>query len=427
MSPPLRALAWPVLALALLAGCDSRPAPTAPVARLGPAIEEVFPAARSVRVPLTTPIWARFRAPLAPATVNPTTVFLKLDAARVLSTVSYDTATRTLRVVPLEGLRLRRTYTIELSPRIATADGVALDSVYFWQFTTTTLRRLEHPVPAHHALGQSPFAAFGWDATEPEAGQVSYELFTAADSATAALHAGSRFVTSSPRRVAPARLGHASTLWWSVRATNLDTGEQAAGPAWCFTTVAADAAIDSLELPVSTFCSISSQRPTTTNCGSTTFILGGGYNSAIRWTVGSAPRGLRLAGAAILLWPISATPSIGAPAVYGTTTDFDGCTAAFGGPPFIDTGHGRLAGGTFVPAAGAVVFRSDSLTAHVQSGVQFGAPAGYSLTGTTTFSSYSPASAYIPPLLRLYYYRDPPAASPATATRASPIARAPRR
>ena len=61
----LRLRPW-LVALVLLAGCGGRkPAPTAPVARLGPALEAVFPAARATRVALDTPIWARFREPVS--------------------------------------------------------------------------------------------------------------------------------------------------------------------------------------------------------------------------------------------------------------------------------------------------------------------------------------------------------------------------
>ncbi len=424
---------WIVLAVlvaggaALAPGCSKQPAPTAPVARLGPAVEEVFPPPRAVRVPLATAIWARFHEPLDPASIGPTTVFLKLDAARVRSDIQYDAATRTVRITPLETLRLRRTYTLEIGPRVTTAAGAALDSTYFWQFTTTALRLLEHPMPLDGASGQGPFTPLTWDAPDPDAGAVRFELYTAPDSAAVADHVVSPIVTFESVRMAPQRRALGSTWWWSLRATNLDTGEQTQSPLWRFTVVGPEAIVDSLVVPVSSFGSASSTRPLSPTCTGTTLNLGGGnVTAAIRWQLESVSPGLRLADAAIRVQPVNFSANVANAVVYGTTTDFTGCGVHYGGPPVPDLGAGRLAPGVYEQTFGPLLYHGDGLTSHLQCAVRLGFPHGYTFASDATFQIYSDfaAAEALRPQLRLYYYRDPPGATVAPVSRAMPLDRA---
>lgn len=421
--PAIRLVA--LAAFALLAGCSHKAAPTAPVERLGPAFEQVFPPARATRVPLETTIWARFREPLDPATVTTTTVFLKHDTQRLAISLGYDAATRTLRVTPLVPLQLRHTYTVELSPKVATAAGATLDTTAFWQFTTTALRRLEHPWPLDGATGQSPFAALGWDVTE--VGPVVYTVVTGDDSATVASRGPGAAVskTNSGFQVADARRPALSTRFWSVGALAVDTGESEQGPVWRYTVAAADAPIDSLTVSAKSFCSVRYSSPKVSNCSSVSLTMGQNvYNCAIRWNLEAQPATLRLAGAKMLLWPLSVLSDFTGAAVAATTTDFDGCTATFAGPPTCVTQSylsGVLAYGVYDPSISALVYRDDRFTAHLQCAVSFGAPYGYSLLSRNSFSVNSPGAANLPAILRLYYYRDPPAPPGAPASRAAPM------
>ncbi len=419
--PAVRLVA--LAALALLAGCGHKTAPTAPAERLGPAFEQVFPAARSTRVPLETAIWARFREPLDPSTVTTTTVFLKHDTQRLAIALGWDAATRTLRITPLVPLQLRHTYTVELSPKVATAAGATLDSTAFWQFTTTALRRLVHAWPPDGATGQSPLAALGWDVTE--VGPVSYTVVSGSDSATVATRGPGAAVTTTGAGflMADARRPALSTRFWSVSALAVDTGESEQGPVWRYTVVAADARIDSVTVPAKSYCSVRYTSPKVSGCGSVTMTMGQNvYNCAVRWNLETQPATLRLAGAKMILWPTSTLSDFTGAAVAATTTDFDGCAATFAGPPTCVTQtylSGVLAYGVYDPSISALVYRDDRFTAPLQCAVSFGAPSGYSLLSKSSFSVNSPGAANLPATLRLYYYRDPPAPPGALASRAA--------
>lgn len=158
-------VAWLALAAILFSpGCSHHEKTTAPAAKLPPSVEAVEPVARAQRVWYDTEIWAQFKEPLDPATVTAATVFLKIDTRRISCRVSYDAATRRIRIVPAAALTLSETYTVELRPGLMTADGGTFDEVWFWQFTVFGLRRLEAPKPDSGATGQPPLATLGWGA-----------------------------------------------------------------------------------------------------------------------------------------------------------------------------------------------------------------------------------------------------------------------
>jgi hypothetical protein len=409
----MRARGWTWALVALLglgAGCGKEhPAPTQPEVRLGPAVEEVFPTARSIRVPVDVVAWVRFRTPLDPATLVTTNVFLKLDTQRLPITLGYDPATRTLSVHPQVELKLRRTYTVELTPRVATADGVPLDSTYFWQFTTTTVRRLAHPVPADGAADQGPFAALGWDATESSAGLVRYDVFAGADSAQVATRATATTSTYYPYAWTPSPRAFDSTLWWTVRATNLETGEVANSPMWHFGTLTAGTPIESMVVPIVTYCSVNSRTPTNPGCNATSLGIGSSFNTAIRWSLAGLPAGARLAGARLMVFTIPSTSlNTAGTTIHATTTAFDGCSAEFRGPPTRDLFYGVLARGVYDTATQMLTLDSDALAAHLQCAKQFGLPSGYSFMADAAFNIYSTAGSETrAPLLRVYTYRTP--------------------
>ena len=99
-----------VCVLALVSACGRRHgAPVEPPPPPPPEIEAVYPTDRARSIVYDTTIWAQFRAPLDPATVNDHTVFLKLDTRRIPCSVSYEAATRRIRLTPQVELVLRRT------------------------------------------------------------------------------------------------------------------------------------------------------------------------------------------------------------------------------------------------------------------------------------------------------------------------------
>ena len=100
------------LGLIAIAGCsEETAAPLAP-APLPPEIVEVYPPPRSTAIPYETTIWFRFKTPIVPTSVNPQTVFLKIDTKRIPVNVSFSDSNRVVTLRPLSDLELRRTHTV---------------------------------------------------------------------------------------------------------------------------------------------------------------------------------------------------------------------------------------------------------------------------------------------------------------------------
>jgi hypothetical protein len=414
----MNARAWCVAAALALAGlglgCGKEAAPTQPQARLGPAVEAVFPAARATRVPIDVVAWARFRAPLDPATVIPANVSLRLDAARVPVTLEYDATTRTLTLRPQTTLRIRRTYTVEFDAALATADGVPLDSTYFWQFTTTSVRRPGHPVPADGAVEQAPYAVRRWDATESSAGAARYDVYTGDDSAAVAARRVTPRASTSALVTASVATPLGATVWWAVDVTNLETGEQASGPLWHYTVAAPGAPVDSLVLPMITFAATGVNFPTNVNCRSVTMTIGGRNNAGILWDISVMPADIRIAGARLVIWPQSISANTANTALWGTLESYDGCAGSYTGAPLRDVARGPLAAGIYDPSGSVVVVRGDPLVAHLQAAATVGGLYGYSFTSDAAYTIYSPNSVDLRPILTVYYYRGPTGGAAAT-------------
>src|SRR5206468_2177856 len=113
------------------------------------------------------------------------TVFLKIDTRRFACTVAWDPANLRVHVTPLATLALFKTYTVELSPDIRSADGARLGSSVFWQFGTTSVRSPTARSPYDRGI-DSPFVTLVWGGNETTPGSLSYALYTGTDSAAVA-------------------------------------------------------------------------------------------------------------------------------------------------------------------------------------------------------------------------------------------------
>lgn len=221
--------------LALDPGCGARHTPQAPAVALPPQVIAVFPPPRATGVLYDIPLlWAQFATPLDSSTVSARTVYLKLDDVRLPVAVRYDAATRRILVTPLVPLALRSVYTVEISPRVATTDGQTLVQTWFWQFTTNSLQRPKLPLPVSGTTGESPFVTLLWAGGSPDG--TRYVIYAGTDSARVAARADSSLGTSVglSRWLPRTRWTEGGRTWWSVRATNLVTGEQIDGPVWHF-------------------------------------------------------------------------------------------------------------------------------------------------------------------------------------------------
>jgi Big-like domain-containing protein len=235
--------------MAPLAGCGKRGAPIVLPSTPPPQISAVFPAALATGVLYdTSPLWAAFTQPLDSTTVNDHTVFLKIDDLRVRCSARWDGAGRRVLVVPAGPLRLRTTYTVVLSQNLRTAAGAALPGGYAWQFTTNSVKRLTPALPVADASHASLVTPLAWSGNDSTLDPVRYEVWTGTDSAIVAARApGAAFTTTLPFLLARIAWPAAAPVWWTVRTTNLATGEVIDNPLWRFITLdPASAPVDSV-------------------------------------------------------------------------------------------------------------------------------------------------------------------------------------
>ena len=385
------------------AGCGHRSEqPTAP-AGMPPQVEAVRPQARSTGVSFDTDIWVQFAEPLDSLTVTTRNVFFKLDTRRLPISVAWEAPTRRIRVTPQVALGARKTYTVELSPDLTTAAGAKLGTLYFWQFTTVSVRRPAVPGPAAGASGESPFVSLRWNGTEASAGVLEYEVLANPDSAQVALgNAPLVARVGDPAYVPSERWAQGASLFWSVTAHNLDTGESAAGPVWRFDTAPEGAPIDSVEVPLSEWAD--ARAGGFRRCMFDNVVSSPITTCAIGLSRSALPP-VKLAGARLVLIATSTNPAAGHPVIASTTGPWTACTIGYPGPPYSDA---TLAPG-IVLNPGEVTFASDALTIHIGAMRDVGSLYGYLLRSSTSITYFVPAG--IAPL-KLYYYVEPRAKSP---------------
>ena len=411
---------WVALAIAVVAlpfaGCAKKGAPLAPAAPLPPEIESVFPADRSTGVDYETPIWVRFREPLDPATVNPRTVFLKVDTRRIPIEVRYESATGRIVLVPLDPLQLRATHTVELAAEIATADGTPLGTTGFWQFTVIGLRRPGHPFPQDGAVDESPVATLAWDATERSAGDIAYDVYLATDSAQVAARAAPAFLHTTRALHLPAvRWALGTRYYWAVSASNLSTSERFDSAVWRFATVPASASLDSMVLTMSRWgYYYSSTFQTLIRCGLSTILMGSSFSTkahaAAGFDLSALGPGLRLADASLVM-TASGSPDLTANFIglWGATAEWNACGIGLDGPPYQDRDIGQLALREVLTGR-RVRFSGAAFAAHLEATVRRGGLYGYDFRTNTSVSFYTPLatnSTTVWPALTLYFYRGP--------------------
>ncbi|MBI1797629.1 MAG: Ig-like domain-containing protein [Candidatus Eisenbacteria bacterium] len=418
-----------VLVAIAIAACEKKPA-TAPVLGGGPAppplIAAVSPPARSVRVPEDVPIWAQFSAPLDTTTVNARYVFFKLDTQRIASTITWDAATRRIVITPLQRLALQHTYTIELAPGLRTAGGLTLGQAYFWQFTTSSVRKPAFPAPADGGGGASPFTALRWGGlTEASAGPIIYEVHAAADPVSPAdttLPAlGS--VTSGPF-APPVAWSQTAPTYWAVHVINLTTHERLVGPVWSFSTLPATTPIDSLVVDWTDWAMIDSVTRTTRRCQLDSLAMSPTMISVMRWRLALVDSTVQLAGAKIEFTPRYATVAAAAgPSVWSATADWIACTGMnYPGPPFSDPATGRLADAVVV-RPNRIRLASDALTAHIEATMRFGGFYGYIFRAPRRMSFWGAGIGFGTDAAALTIYRYRPGPMPPAPRAAARLAR----
>ena len=380
-------------------------------AELPPSVIEVHPPARAARVLAVTPIWARFDRPLDRSTVNTRTVFLKIDTRRIPVIVTLTDSNRTIRIEPPGPLELRRTHTVELTAAIRTQDGGGLSQTYFWQFQVQSVRLPRPARPGDGAADRSPVEPLWWAPTD-SAGSMEYRLMVSSDSAAVAAGTAPSVVVSQQPYLPSSRWTSGATFYWSVRARNLETGEERDGPMASFSVIAADAPKDTVYVPLT--------DPGTYNRGTwqcpnlssgTTGVIG-----MFRLDGGALGPDPVVHDAKILLIPLTfITPTTfaqAAPYLERMDRDWIACSSAYPGPP-----PNRETGNIASAALGDdayLHYESGVLAAHVQHALRGGALRGFVLR---SYRSVSYAGTGASPGFRIIHYVRPGQARRAAATR----------
>lgn len=364
----------------LVLACSANDKTIAPPSPLPPTIEAVFPAPRAIGIDFDTQIWAQFREPLDRTTVNDHTVFLKVDTRRLSAAVSYDTTLHRIRIVPLEALLLRRTHTIEISAQVRSAAGAPLQDGYDWQFTTVGVHIPVLRGPLDRDVDESPVAALVWQGTGVDAGPVSYDVYAGSDSVLVAGQVG------VPWSITRAQTAYARTPWslgevvyWSVRATNVQTGERRSGPVWSFRVLPAGWPIDTLSIPLSHWGYVDNRVMVGQVCQGQ-LRVGPDYLTGAQWRFANIPSTRRIASARWIMSVTSANPDpVGrGPSVWAIRDPWAVCQLVPLGPPFVDDDLGPLAVGRSLtlPGLRGFAYESPLLASYVDGGVRYGTSNG---------------------------------------------------
>ena len=412
-----RALAVAV-ALALSAGCGESP-PNAPAPSPPPAnVSSVTPAARATAVLYDSQIQVEFLPAINPATLDSTTVFMKLDVARYPIALRYDAATHVLHITPKFTVKLLRTYTIEITPRVLTTTGSpVVPGGYFWQFTTNTVRRPEPGAPANGVAMESPSVRLAWAATEPSAGTVNYDVYVSDDSVALAAGTVPRLSRVTRAYYIPVtRWGFDRQLFWSVNAINSTSGEALRGPIARFATLPASTPIDSVIVPLDRWGYLRRQTGVVTcSPGSMPSSGTGDFSGAMLWKFPASAQPWRLADASLELQSNTLNWLSRRPSVYFTRDLWTGCTSLSLTNPQPDPNGEMAVGGTGY-GLDWVKFRSEYLTAYFEAWARYGDVGALQLYSVQllSYGTSVPTDPYRG-ALRIYYYKLPASATSSTA------------
>lgn len=427
MRPPRSARLARLVALSAVvvapAGCrHATPVALAPVPP-PPAVAAVSPPPRTVSVTYDAPdIWAEFRRPLDPATVDARHVFLKIDTRRVAIHVSWDAAANRVRVIPDSLLALGTTYTVELSSSLEGADGTALGAPYLWQFTTTRVLRPFGPLPTSGTFGESPFVTLSWGGGSAPGAPLRYELYAGDDSTAVATRADPPIYSGTSGIFYPStRWRENAAIFWSVTGVSDPTGDRFDGPVWRFDTAGPGWSVGSITFGSPSygwFDALVGRRYcnsiTIASGPATTCVLAYGFSNQV-------PRHLAGVTLDLTVSPAYADSTPGDVWVAGLTGSYSICRLGYPGPPYVDARFPHLASAN-PPAPGGSVYRfeSDALTVFVEAAIRRGGLNGFRVDSERRMEwltpSYGTGAEW--PVLRLSYYVAPP--SPAAAVPSIP-------
>ncbi len=369
--------------VATLAACSRKHA-VAPPPPVAPAVVTVQPPARSAGYAYDGQIWARFDRALDAGTVDTTTVFLKQDTKRIPCTVAYEPGSRRIVIAPRTPLALGTTYTVVLSTRIVGKDGAALAADYFWQFSTSSIRRPVYlnPVPGEIA---TRVAMLSWSSESAVPGTLVFDVHAGDDSLavlarTAPLLYRGPNAFWLPRTEWPA----GRRVFWALTTTNSVTGERYDSPVAGFDVVPDDLPTHVVNVPALEWGG--SQLGSATQFCTQSYIPAGSiYRNAVRFDLDPARQGNRVKSARLVMYAqnnAGVTPFVSA---WACSPTWVACAFSSSAPPYQDT-SGALATATFGSAQSEMNWSSVALAAWAEGMLRRGDFSGLMFTNSSTTS-----------------------------------------
>jgi hypothetical protein len=376
-------LARPLFVLSLaaaFAGCSRHVTePPPPGSGASPRLVASHPAARSEGNFYTTEIWAEFDRPLDPRTVSERSVFLKLDGQRLECVVTYDPTTRRVVLDPVAELKLMRTYTVEFSAAIESADGVALAPNLYFQFSTNSLRQLVYDFPGHGGL-VGPLSRLGWGGVNGPLNDVFHEVYAGTDSVAVAQRQVPYLQRTVFTRLLPSvAWPRGQRVYWAVSSHNVTTNERLDGPVSAFEVVDAGRPVVTRVLGARDYGSMNAQSRLI-YCQRADLAAGPTFNAAIHWDLFAVdfleerlvPDDALVVGATVEITALHTGSNRGrfssGPSLWLAQNDWQACAIVAPGPPYPEV-NGLLGEGVFVDSF-LVRFDSQRLAAFMEAELQ---------------------------------------------------------
>lgn len=353
-----------VLSLAAaLAGCSRHVTEPTPPGAAAPRMIASQPVARSAGNFYTTEIWGQFDRPLDERTVSEQSAFLKLDGQRVPCVVTYDATTQRIVLDPVPDLTLQRTYTVEFSTSIESAEGVPLAPNLYFQFSTNSLYVLTYDFPAHGDL-IGPLSRLGWGGSRGPLNDVVHEVYAGADSLAVAQRLVPWIQRSAFTRLLPSvAWPNGQRIYWAITSEHTSTGERLDGPVSSFEVADAGLPVFTQVLGAKDYGSMNGTSRVT-YCQRADLPAGPLYNAALHWDLFAVdalgerriPQGARVVGATVQVTAFHTPPGVtntnkgrfsSGPSLWLAQNDWIACSIVSPGPPYPEL-SGLLSQGEFV-------------------------------------------------------------------------------
>lgn len=406
MRPRTRIAVFAALVLAAaLTGCGRQGA-VAPPPPAPPQVVAVQPPARSAGYAYDGQIWALFDRALDPASVDTTSVFLKQDARRLSSAIGYEPTSRRIVVTPRQPLALKTTYTVILTARVRARDGTPLGADYFWQFSTSSVRRPRYLYPLAGEVA-STVAMLAWSNEGATPGELVYDVYAGTDSLAVATRTATRYYHGTntywlPRTPWPA----GARVYWALNTTNTVTSERVDSPVAGFDVIGPAA-------PTRVVSGLAIEWGGLRNgfvtqyCTQSSVVVGPGYTNAIRFDLDPGRMGRRVKSARLVVYAPSNSHLGPLLTAWASSPTWTACGFSSGGPPYLDTSGGALATGYPGSSSNEIDLSSTALAAWAEGMLRGGNFSGLMFTlssGSTTMSLATNSLTYPRPTIELEVY-----------------------